>query len=118
LRVRASSSAIACSADRARIDAARACEPDSAVLQLVPVELVDARADRLDEPKASSAIEQGVAPQPRHDHDVGVADSPLEVVRGADLEAVDRHLPMTETRLKLIGDVSKANGQTLAAWQH
>ena len=67
--------------DRAGIDAARRSPAACRAAGAPPRELVDAGADRLDEPQLRRARDQRVVPQPRDRQHVGLGDGCFEAAR-------------------------------------
>src|SRR6185369_15924416 len=104
--------------DGAGIHAASAREPDRALAELRAIVLVGSRADGLDESQPRRALEEMVAPESRHDHDVGLGDAPLELVERADFQAVDAGISGEESLPQPVVRVSEENREAFPGGTH
>src|SRR5436190_22494322 len=100
------------------VDPLRTGEPDPARHELFSIELVGSRADRLNEPQPRRLLEQVVLPHAGYDDDIGFGNALFEFICRAHAEAVDAGLSRLKALLQLIGDVRKANGETILGWKH
>jgi hypothetical protein len=96
-------------AHRVGVDAGGGGEADAARREGRLVELVGARADRLDELQPGRAVEQVVAPQAGDHQHVGLADAGVEPGAVAHLERTQAALAQREALLHLVGDMGEAD---------
>jgi hypothetical protein len=103
---------------RARVDARRTGQPDAAARKRLFVELVGARADRLDEAQLCRQRDQPVVPHAGHHDHVGLVRAPLEVVPLARFEALYAGVQRVEARLHLVRDMRETDDEMVLGRDH